>query len=111
VQHEIETRLRELGGTPQDVLDSPELLNLFTPALLADSAIADDYVYQAADWKLTCPVVAIYSLHDKCAPRPAVAAWEAETTGRFCPHAVDCDHFGILSHPEKYLGILQRHIP
>lgn len=39
-------RLRSLGGTPQEVLDDPELMDLMLPTLRADFAVLESYDYQ-----------------------------------------------------------------
>jgi surfactin synthase thioesterase subunit len=49
---EFKKKLRELGGTPEDVLNNEELLNYFLPIIRADFKIVEQYRYVPRTHKL-----------------------------------------------------------
>ena len=70
---------RVFKGTPSEILDNPELLDLFLPALVADFTIPDTYQYQSGA-RLTSPVTAFGGLQDtEDFPKETIKAWEAQT--------------------------------
>src|SRR5207237_545469 len=60
---ELLEELRRLNGTPMEILDHPELLQLMLPLLRADFAICETYVY-ADGVRLSCPLTALGGLND-----------------------------------------------
>jgi len=54
---EFVAKLRDLKGTPEEVLRNEELIQLLTPLLRADFRIAD--LYCAAQTRLDCPIVVL----------------------------------------------------
>ena len=83
-------RVRLFGGADPAVLASPELMQLLEPALAADFAAVDAYVY-AAEAPLDCPLTAFTAAHDGIDVEE-VRAWERETAARFRLRQLDADH-------------------
>uniref|UniRef100_UPI001D1307A9 thioesterase II family protein n=1 Tax=Streptomyces otsuchiensis TaxID=2681388 RepID=UPI001D1307A9 len=46
---ELVPHLREIGGTPEEVLAAPDLLNIFLPTLRADFEVNENYRHVPAD--------------------------------------------------------------
>jgi medium-chain acyl-[acyl-carrier-protein] hydrolase len=84
--------LRELKGTPEEVLDNEELMQLVLPALKADFRICASYRY-LHDRPLDCPISSFGGLQDPAATREQVEAWSAQTVGGFSVTMFDGDHF------------------
>ncbi|MEM7356653.1 MAG: alpha/beta fold hydrolase, partial [Acidobacteriota bacterium] len=55
---ELCERLREMNGTPTEVLDNPELMQLMLPLIRADFELNETYT-PAPEPRLSCPVTAL----------------------------------------------------
>jgi len=84
--------LRRLNGTPREVLDHPELIDLMTPILRADFAIAQTYEY-VDERPLDCHLTALGGLRDKDVARGHLEAWQTHTSGKFNVRMFPGDHF------------------
>ncbi len=69
---ELVAVLRELGGTPTSVLDDPELVAMFLPALRADLELNECYQYVRDD-PLDSPITAFAAARDQRAAPADVA--------------------------------------
>jgi medium-chain acyl-[acyl-carrier-protein] hydrolase len=103
---EFIARLRDLGGTPQAVIDDPELLSFFMPILRADIATAETYQPTTAA-PLPCPITAIAGNADASTDPSTVAAWELRTRNRFRLHCVEGHHFFLQQQPQAVLAIVR----
>ena len=65
--------LRDLNGTPEEMLLVPEMMRLILPALRQDLALCDSYEYVRAS-PLECPVSVFAGRHDDANP-DAIDAW------------------------------------
>ena len=79
---ELVAELREMGGTPDAVLDEPELLGIILPILRADYAVCDAFraAPVAADPELTCPVSILGGAADEY-DEDQLSRWAAVTRG------------------------------
>lgn len=100
-EEQFRIKLRELGGTPEEVLQHEELLQLLTPILRADFAVCETYVHQA-DAPLPCPISAYSGLGDDYVSREELDAWRAQTSGAFAVRMFPGDHF-YLNTARPYL--------
>ena len=89
-------RLRELNGTPQEVLDHPELMQLMIPLLRADFSVCETYEYEVEP-PLNCPITVFGGLGDIEVPREKLEPWRELTTSPFSLHIFPGDHFFIHS--------------
>lgn len=84
--------LRELGGTPVQVLDNDELMALLMPVLRADFTLIENYL-PAPGRMLSVDVTAFAGRADQSVPVETVARWRDTTTGDFELQIVEGDHF------------------
>ncbi len=101
--------LRKMGGTPELVLDNPDLFDLFIPLLRADFEANETYVYQDEP-PLACPISAYGGLEDKSISRNSLEMWQEQTTNSFNLRLFPGDHFFIRDHNEQLLNMLARDI-
>jgi surfactin synthase thioesterase subunit len=101
---ELAVVLRRLGGTPEEVLADPYLLELIQPLLVADFHVNEMYSYRAEP-RLPIPITAFASTHDHFAEPDQVAGWQQETSDRYAQLVLDGDHFAIF---EKSPVVLER---
>ncbi|HEX4367461.1 MAG TPA: alpha/beta fold hydrolase [Rhodopila sp.] len=70
--------LRCLNGTPAEVLENRELLDLVMPMLRADFALVEEY--RPGPGRLECPIVVLGGETDAETTPEGLAAWSARTT-------------------------------
>ena len=83
--------LRYLGGTPDEVLDNPDLLELVLPVIRADVEIVRSWG-DAPRRPLDCPIRAFAATGDDYATPERVRAWNQETSARFALTVVPGGH-------------------
>lgn len=85
-------RLRQLNGTPKEVLEDPEMMQLMIPLLRADFEISQTYAYQPGA-PLDCPITAFGGLEDNHVTPEGLSAWREQTTAAFDARLLPGDHF------------------
>lgn len=84
--------LRRLNGTPREVLQNPEIMQLMKPVLRADFEVSETYTYSPTD-PLDCPITAFGGLQDPEAKPAQVKAWCERTSAAFSLQMFPGDHF------------------
>jgi medium-chain acyl-[acyl-carrier-protein] hydrolase len=84
--------LLRLNGTPKEVLEHPELMELMLPLLRADFSVVETYVYRPGV-PLDCPLTAFGGLRDSEVGREQLEAWSEQTTSEFALRMLPGDHF------------------
>lgn len=102
---ELLARLREYNGTPEEVLNSRELMRLLLPVVRADFALGADYQYQP-DPLLGIPVTACTGCLDPHVDAAGMAAWAKLTQADFRLHSFNGDHFYIQPQQAALLRCL-----
>ncbi|WP_236794813.1 thioesterase domain-containing protein [Amycolatopsis sp. GM8] len=92
---ELADRLRELGGTSEEVLRDRRLLEFITPLLRADFAVNETYDYVARP-PLAVPITVFGATRDPRADRAGLAAWQVQTNCEFHLDLLDGGHFAVL---------------
>jgi surfactin synthase thioesterase subunit len=106
---EMITRLRELRGTPPEILGNPELFALIAPRLRADFRLADTYRYEA-DEPLACPITAFGGTDDPECRDERLDGWSQHTCGGFTKFVLDGDHFFLHSREHELLALIRREL-
>ncbi len=106
---EFVARLRELNGTPEEVLKHTELLQLLVPILRADFEVCETYVYPSEP-PLSVPISAYSGLGDDYVNRAELDAWREQTTGTFSVRMFPGDHFYINTARPYLLQALAREL-
>jgi medium-chain acyl-[acyl-carrier-protein] hydrolase len=95
--------LRRLNGTPKEVFESPELLQLLLPVLRADFEVCQTYRFTEGA-PLDCPISVYGGLQDEEVLQEHLDAWREQTTSSFTSQMFPGDHFFL--HP--YQSMLLR---
>jgi len=106
---EFVAELRRLNGTPPDVLEHAELLELMLPLLRADFELCQTYAYEEAP-PLNCPITAFGGLQDVDISRAQVEGWGAQTTGPFLARMLPGDHFFLHAQEPIILEMVSREL-
>ncbi|BAY84424.1 putative thioesterase [Calothrix parasitica NIES-267] len=101
--------LRRYNGTPEEVLNNSELMQLLLPTLRADFAVLENYVYTPSP-PLNCPITAFGGLEDWKANYEQLRSWETQTNSTFSIQLFPGDHFFIYSSESKLLQYLGREL-
>jgi len=104
---EFIVKLRELNGTPEEVLQHAELMRLLIPILRSDFAINENYVYRPEP-PLEIGISAFGGLGDVDVTREDIALWEKQTRGRFRMRMLPGDHFFLHSGKDLVTEALAR---
>jgi surfactin synthase thioesterase subunit len=102
---EFLAELRRLNGTPGELLDHEELMEIMLPLLRADFAVYETYVY-SSEPPLNCPIAAFGGLQDRGVNNSDLEAWRAQTDVSFSLRMLPGDHF-FLKQPLILRGLSQ----
>jgi medium-chain acyl-[acyl-carrier-protein] hydrolase len=104
---ELLTELRRLNGTPSELLDHEELMEIALPLLRADFAIYETYLY-STESPLDCPISAFGGLQDRRVLMSNLEAWRSHTNVSFSLQRLPGDHFFLKDSP--FLPALSREL-
>lgn len=97
-------KVRDLKGTPNDVLANEELVHLLLPALRADFRACETYRYRNEP-PLSCPITVYGGILDSIT-REELAAWRIHTTSQSQLRLLPGNHFFLHSHGDLLLKLL-----
>jgi medium-chain acyl-[acyl-carrier-protein] hydrolase len=100
-------KLRELNGTPQQVLETRELLDLMLPRVRADFEVNETYRYREGA-PLDCPMTVFGGSVDPETSLESLAAWEMHSCGPYEQRMFPGDHFFVHSFEDQVLADIQR---
>jgi medium-chain acyl-[acyl-carrier-protein] hydrolase len=106
---ELVEELRRLNGTPKEVLDNPELMQIMLPFLRADFEIVQTYAYSHGE-PLTCPITAYGGMEDHEEHRAMLEGWREQTTADFILRMLPGDHFFLHSSEALLLKTLAQEL-
>jgi surfactin synthase thioesterase subunit len=108
-EDEFRAELLRLNGTPAEVLEHAELMNLMMPLLRADFELIQTYEY-VEEQPLRCPITAYGGLQDEGLGREMLLPWKEQTEGKFSLHMLPGDHFFLRSASRILLELLEREL-
>jgi surfactin synthase thioesterase subunit len=91
---EFAQEVRNFKGTPEAVLQNPELMSLILPAVRADFRAYETYSYETQE-PLDCPITVMGGLADPSVSQPELVAWNVLTSTDFAMRMFPGDHFFI----------------
>ena len=87
--------LRELGGTPEAVLQDEGILRRIRGLLVADFAVNEDYTHQP-EAPLAIPITVFAATQDPGTSIAQAAAWAEQTSAAFRLRLVEGNHFAVF---------------
>lgn len=93
-------KIRGMNGTPEEVLQNTEIMEVYLPILRADFEIVDTFEYKKG-YILDCPIVAFCGMDDPLTKPSDVELWRELTNGDFTTHYFLGDHFFILQRENR----------
>ena len=104
-EDEFISELRRLNGTPREVLEHPELLQLMLPILRADFELCQTYSFDSGA-PVSCPLFVYGGLQDEEVPRENLEGWREQTTSAVTVRMFPGDHFFLHSAQSLLLRAL-----
>ena len=98
-------RIGEYNGTPRELLQDAELMQLYLPLLRDDFAICETYAWRAGA-PLACPLTALGGSGDAEVALEDLHAWAGLAGNGYDEHVFDGDHFFIQPHKLRILELL-----
>lgn len=97
--------LRRLDGTPTEILDNPEALQLLLPILRADFEVIQTYEYREEP-PLSVRIKAFGGTRDSSTGADVILPWSRHTTGSFSLSMLPGGHFFIEESRAQLLMII-----
>jgi medium-chain acyl-[acyl-carrier-protein] hydrolase len=106
---EFVKHLRTLNGTPSEVFDHPELMQVLLPTLRADFELLGTYDYKAGA-PFSCPITVFGGTQDDSVTPEQLEGWKIHTTANFSVRFLPGNHFYLLSHKTLLLRMLNEEL-
>lgn len=100
---EFVAELRRLAGTPEEILQNREILELLLPLLRADFSLGETYRF-VPEPPLTLPLSAYGGARDEEVPEEEVEAWREQAGGEFRVKIFPGAHFFVNSDRDQVLA-------
>ena len=94
--------LRRYEGTPREVLENAELMQLLLPVVRADMELCNSYICDPEP-PLPSPITAFGGLHDEKSGRECLEGWQNYTTARFTLRMFPGGHFFLQTWERSIL--------
>jgi medium-chain acyl-[acyl-carrier-protein] hydrolase len=104
-EKEFREQMFEMGGTPKEFFEHPELMDLFLPLLKGDFRLTETYIHPKKNGPLDCDITVLSGRQDEDSEEE-VEAWGVHTKGNCDIHFFDGGHFFIHDEPERVLNII-----
>ena len=103
---ELIAEVKALNGTPAEVFQHEDLIDLVLPMLRSDLELVESYTKPEGP-TLSCPVVAMGGSDDPDVSPEELAGWRSTTTGPFKSLLLNGDHFFINSQRASLLRAIE----
>jgi medium-chain acyl-[acyl-carrier-protein] hydrolase len=100
--------LKNMGGTPEAVLQNQELMELLLPVLRADFEIVETYKYHSEP-PLSMPIAVFGGLEDQEVPQQELEPWQQQTTRPYTLNMFPGDHFYLQPRQKELLRTITAH--
>ena len=104
---EFVAEVQRLNGTPKEVLEHAELMELLIPMLRADFSICRTYNFVPGP-QLKCSITAIGGTEDDTATQAKLEGWCELTAGRCRVRMLEGDHFFINQKRDEIVRIVEQ---
>jgi len=108
-KREFLEELRRLNGTPAELLNQQELMDIVLPSLRADFALYESYRY-SNEPPLDCPISAYGGLNDPHVKRRDLEGWRDQTRVSFSIRMFPGDHFFFRTAEPSLLRVLAQEL-
>ena len=96
-----------LGGTPPELLENSELLQLVLPVLRSDVRISEEYIYKRRTSKIDCNI-AIFSGKDDQLSLQDLLLWKHHGDKGFKTYCFEGAHFFINDNAKEIISVINK---
>lgn len=97
--------LREMEGTPNELLDDKSFIQYFLPIIKTDFQSVANYEYESHLCPLNVPITVLLGKQENICHRDA-EKWQQETTNEISIHPFEGGHFFIFSHKREICNLI-----
>jgi surfactin synthase thioesterase subunit len=97
--------LREMEGTPEELLKDKSFVEFFLPVIRADFKSISDYKYTPKNCQINVPISVLLG-NDEDVSNEEAAAWQLETDNTISIQRFEGGHFFIFNHAEKVCNLV-----
>lgn len=108
-QDEFLAELRHLKGTPNQVLENSELMQLFLPTLRADFSVCGTYTY-LSEPPLDSSISVFGGIEDTAETSDLLESWRLQTRSGFSLQMLPGDHFFVQTSQSLLLDMLSHQL-
>jgi surfactin synthase thioesterase subunit len=102
---EFKKQILEMGGTPKEFFEHPELLEVFLPLLKGDFRLTETYTHREKSLPLDCDITVLSGRADEDTEEE-VEAWRVHSRGQCDIHYFDGGHFFIHEETARVIEII-----
>ncbi len=102
---ELVDELRQLNGTPSELLNNKELMAMVLPGLRADFALYESYRYKPRR-PLECPLTVFGGTEDRTVDSTQLELWSEETKDLFSLYQLPGNHFFLHNEEATVLMLI-----
>lgn len=107
--NEFIAALGKLGGTPPEILENKEMMELFLPCLRADFELSDSYE-PLPGGTLDCPITVFGGTEDPEAARDDLEGWKDVTNGESEIEVFSGNHFFLSPHRQSIISTIRERL-
>ena len=100
-------KIRSFEGTPPEIMQHKELMELLMPIIRADFKMVETYVHESRP-PLDIPMSLFGGLEDESTPRAHLDAWQGYTTSSFSVRMFPGGHFFLQKQTGRILELILR---
>ncbi|EFM11862.1 Thioesterase [Paenibacillus curdlanolyticus YK9] len=101
----LSNALRQMNGTPHEVLQNDELMKVFLPIIKADFEMIDTYEFREGV-ALRCPLTVFAGTEDPIVSIEWLPKWAECTSSHLNMHAITGGHFYLKENEELFFQML-----
>lgn len=106
---EFIAELKRINGTPAEILEHEEILEMVVPIIRADFEACQTYQY-TPEPPLDCPIMAFGGATDDEETEERIKPWQEQTTASFSVSMLPGDHFFLHTSEDLLLQLLDRQL-
>jgi medium-chain acyl-[acyl-carrier-protein] hydrolase len=106
---ELIEELGQFNGTPKEILENKELMQLLLPAIRTDFSILETYVY-TPDAPFSFPITVFGSFEDPDVSADGLGSWCEHTASSCVVRMLAGDHFFIQTAQGSLLGMIREEL-
>ncbi|WP_218011789.1 thioesterase II family protein [Bacillus cereus] len=105
----FKNEIKQMGGTPQEILDNPELLDIFIPILKSDFKIIENYIFSNNNFKFDCNITVLHGREDDILEEE-ILRWKLYTKNNCNIVPFEGGHFFINEFAESIVKLINQEI-